>query len=63
MRHRLPAGRCPVEVRVTASADGIERTANRGDPAYQRILKNGVTDSLRAAARELTIDFDQYTPQ
>lgn len=52
-----------VRARVTASADGIERTAQRGDPAYQRMLKNGVADSLRSAVRELTSESDQYTQQ
>ena len=53
-----------VRARVTASADdSIERTAQRGDPAYQRMLKNGVADSLRSAVRELTSESDQYTQQ
>ena len=52
-----------VPTRVTASADGIERTAQRGDPAYQRMLKNGVADSPRSAVRELTSESDQYTQQ
>lgn len=50
-----------VRARVTASADGIERTARQGDLAYQRMLENGVADSLRTAVRELASDSDQFT--
>lgn len=45
-----------VEARVLASADGIERTANLGDPAYQQMLLAGVAESLRTAAAELAHD-------
>jgi hypothetical protein len=42
-----------VQARVTASAEGIQRTAATGDPAYQRMLDTGVDESLRTAVREL----------
>lgn len=42
--------------RVLASADGIERTARGGDPAYQHMLEVGVAESLRTAAAELEQD-------
>jgi aminoglycoside phosphotransferase (APT) family kinase protein len=42
-----------IQARVTASAEGIQRTAATGDPAYQRMLDTGVDASLRAAVREL----------
>jgi hypothetical protein len=42
-----------VQARVTASAEGIQRTAATGDPAYQRMLDTGVDESLRTAIREL----------
>lgn len=42
-----------VQARVTASADGIRRTAASGDPAYQRMIATGVEASLRTAVREL----------
>lgn len=45
-----------VQTRVLASADGIERTADHGDPAYQRMLAAGVADSLRTAAAQLAHD-------
>ena len=45
-----------VQARVLASADGIERTAARGDPAYQRMPQAGVASSLRAAAAQLAQD-------
>lgn len=45
-----------VQARVLASADGIERTAIRGDPAYQHMLEAGVADSVRTAAAQLAQD-------
>lgn len=45
-----------VQARVLASADGIERTADHGDPAYQHMLAAGVADSLRTAAAQLGQD-------
>ena len=42
-----------VQARVTASAEGIQRTATAGDPAYQRMLGAGVDASLRTAVRAL----------
>jgi hypothetical protein len=42
-----------VQARVTASAEGIQRTAASGDPAYQRMLDVGVDASLRTAVYEL----------
>ena len=45
-----------VQARVLASADGIERTAARGDSAYQHMLEVGVADSLRTAAAQLEQD-------
>lgn len=42
-----------VQARVTASAEGIRRTAANGDPAYQRMLDAGVDASLRTAVSEL----------
>ena len=42
--------------RVLAAADGIVRTARRGDAVYQHMLQVGVADSLRAAAAELVRD-------
>jgi len=45
-----------VQLRVLASADGIVRTARRGDPVYQRMLEEGVADSLRTAADQLAQD-------
>lgn len=45
-----------VRSRILASADGIERTAGRGDPVYQQMLRAGVAESLRVAAAELAED-------
>jgi hypothetical protein len=45
-----------VQQRVLASAEGIERTAGRGDAVYQHMLEAGVADSLRIAAAELDRD-------
>jgi len=45
-----------VQARILASAEGIERTASRGDPAYQQMVRAGVAESLRAAATELAGD-------
>lgn len=45
-----------VGARVLASAEGIERTASRGDLAYQQMLEAGVAESLRTAAAELARD-------
>lgn len=45
-----------VQARVLASADGIERTASRGDLVYRHMLEAGVADSLRTAAAELAQD-------
>src|SRR5450631_2587307 len=42
-----------VQARVTASAEGIRRTAAAGDPAYQTMLDAGVDASLRTAVYEL----------
>jgi hypothetical protein len=42
-----------VQARVTATAEGIQRTVATGDPAYQRMLDAGVDASLRTAVREL----------
>jgi hypothetical protein len=50
-----------VQARVLASAEGIERTARRGDPVYQRMLEAGVADSLRTAAAELARDAAVFT--
>ena len=47
-----------VQTRVLASADGIERTARRGDPAYQAMLRAGVAGSLRTAAAQLAQETD-----
>ena len=48
---------------MLASAEGIERTARRGDAVYQRMLEAGVADSLRAAEAELVRDaVDFVTP-
>lgn len=41
-----------VQARVTASAEGIQRTAATGDPAYRRMLDAGVDASLRTAVSE-----------
>ena len=45
-----------VQVRVLVSAEGIERTASRGDLAYQQMLRAGVATSLRTAATQLARD-------
>jgi hypothetical protein len=45
-----------VQARVLASADGIERTARRGDPVYLHMLEVGVAGSLRGAAAEIAQD-------
>jgi len=45
-----------VQARVLASADSLERTAGRGDPAYQQMLRTGVAGSLRTAAAQLSQD-------
>lgn len=42
-----------VRQRVTASADGIRRTAAAGDPAYQKMVDQGVDAALETAVREL----------
>ncbi|GIJ56889.1 phosphotransferase [Virgisporangium aurantiacum] len=46
-----------VRQRVRASATGIRRAAAAGDPAYRRMIEQGVDASLDTAANELT-DFD-----
>lgn len=50
-----------VQARVMASASGIERTASRGDLAYQRMLEAGIADSLRTAASQLARDTPDFT--
>ena len=42
-----------VRQRVDASAQGIRRTAAAGDPAYQRMLDQGVDKTLEKAVAEL----------
>jgi hypothetical protein len=42
-----------VRERVSASAEGIRRTAAAGDPAYQRMLEHGVVTALETAVHEL----------
>lgn len=42
-----------VQERVTASATGIRRTAAAGDPAYRKMLRDGVARNLETAVREL----------
>jgi hypothetical protein len=42
-----------VQQRVTASGDGIVRTAAAGDPVYQQMIANGVERDLRVAVLEL----------
>ncbi|WP_205826253.1 phosphotransferase [Microbispora catharanthi] len=51
-----PAGRFveTVRQRVGASADGIRRLAAAGDPAYRKMVGNGVDRSLDTAVEELT---------
>lgn len=43
-----------VRQRVRASAEGIRRTAAAGDPAYQRMIEQGVDAALETAVHELT---------
>lgn len=50
-----------VQARVMASAHLIERTASRGDLAYQRMLQAGIADSLRTAASQLARDTPDFT--
>lgn len=47
-----------VQARVTASADGIRRIADAGDPAYEWMVERGVDRSLETAVREL----DDFPP-
>ncbi len=47
-----------VQVRVKASAEGIRRIAAAGDPAYRRMVEQGVDRSLETAVREL----DDFPP-
>lgn len=42
-----------VRQRVRASADGIRRTAAAGDPAYQKMIEQGVDAALDTAVTEL----------
>ncbi|MEU7941859.1 phosphotransferase [Microbispora bryophytorum] len=51
-----PAGRFieTVRQRVSASADGIRRLAAAGDPAYRKLVDDGVDRSLDTAMEELT---------
>ncbi len=42
-----------VQARVSASADGIQRTAGAGDPAYQQMIEWGIDTDLRIAVSEL----------
>ena len=42
-----------VQARITTTADGIARIAATGDPAYQRMLDDGIDAALRAATIEL----------
>jgi hypothetical protein len=42
-----------VRQRVHASADGIRRTATAGDPAYRRMIEQGVDTALDTAVNEL----------
>ncbi|WP_218670869.1 phosphotransferase [Microbispora sp. GKU 823] len=51
-----PAGRFveTVRRRVGASADGIRRLAAAGDPAYRKLVDDGVDTSLDAAVEELS---------
>jgi hypothetical protein len=42
-----------VRRRVDASAQGIRRTAAAGDPAYRRLVDQGVDKALETAVREL----------
>ncbi|MEU4547468.1 phosphotransferase [Nonomuraea dietziae] len=47
-----------VRQRVSASAEGIRRTAAAGDPAYQNMVESGVDAALETAVNELA-DFPQ----
>lgn len=51
-----------VRRRVSASAVGIRRTAAAGDPAYQRMIEQGVDAALETAADELADFADQDGP-
>jgi hypothetical protein len=42
-----------VRERVTASAQGIRRTAAAGDPAYQQMIQHGIDVALETAVEEL----------
>ena len=48
-----------VRHRVSASAEGIRRIAAAGDPAFQRMIRQGVDGSLETAVRELADFGDQ----
>ncbi|MFC7713934.1 phosphotransferase [Nonomuraea recticatena] len=48
-----------VRQRVSASAEGIRRTAAAGDPAYQTMVERGVDAALETAVDELA-DFPQW---
>jgi aminoglycoside phosphotransferase (APT) family kinase protein len=48
-----------VRQRVRASADGIRRTAKAGDPAYRRMIEQGVDAALETAVDELTGFWDR----
>ncbi len=50
-----------VQARVLASAETIERTAGRGDLAYQQMLCAGVAECLRMAVTELAADIPDLT--
>ena len=42
-----------VQARVTAHADGIRDRAASGDPAFVRLLRQGIPDALDQAVAEL----------
>ena len=42
-----------VQARVTAHADGIRDLAASGDPAFRRLLRQGIPDALDQAVAEL----------
>ncbi|TDC65953.1 aminoglycoside phosphotransferase family protein [Micromonospora sp. KC207] len=42
-----------VRERVNASARGIRRTAAAGDPAYRRMIENGIDVALETAVKEM----------
>ncbi|WP_428966039.1 phosphotransferase [Micromonospora fluostatini] len=42
-----------VRERVSASAQGIRRTAAAGDPAYQQMIEHGIDVALETAVKEL----------